>query len=96
MDMEQEHNSLERSLGRVEGQLNSLVAVVNTLSANITSLSNDFATMEKGRLTALEVKFATLSTEIELKAKNSGMVSGAIISVIVSVASAFILYYATK
>lgn len=90
-----EHNNLERSIGRLEGKLDSTVFMMTSISNDVSGLRNDFATMEKGRLTALEVKFAGLSSEMKVKARNSAMLAGAIISIAVSVISAIIIYFVT-
>lgn len=99
MTEEQEHNSLERSMGKIEGQMSSLISVVSTLSADIKSLSNDFSTMEKGRLTKAEVNIATMAEvisnlrdELSQKTKNSAMLYGGIISIGVSIISALVIY----
>lgn len=55
--------SVERSLGRVEGKLDSLIVAVG-------SLQGAFDALEKGRLSVLEVKFATLNTEVAATARN--------------------------
>lgn len=89
---EQVHNNLERALGRLEGKLDGMVNIVNTVSNDVSSLRNDFGTMEKGRLTALEVKFASMSSESKAKAKISGFWGGAAVSLIISVLGEIILY----
>lgn len=79
-----ERTDFERSLGRVEGKLDSVISVV-------TDLKSSFDSLEKGRLSRLEVAFATLHTEVSVKAKNSAMWSATIISVVVSVVTAIII-----
>ena len=70
---------VSRSIGRLEGKMDSLIVAVG-------SLQGAFDTMEKGRLSVLEVKFATLHTEVTTKAKSSA----ALWAVAASVVSSFV------
>ena len=84
----QEINTLERSIGRLEGKVDLVVAT-------ITQLSSDFTTMERGRLSVLEVKVNTLQTENKDKARSTAIWVSAIVGVIVSVVSSIIVFYLT-
>ena len=87
--MQQEQEHLERSIGRLEGKLDSVVTMV-------AGLKDSFETMEKGRLSRLEVSFATLKTEVEIRVKNTAMVSAAVTSMVVTVVAGLILYFTTR
>lgn len=80
---------LERSMGRLEGKLDSIVNIV-------ADLKGAFETMEKGRLSRLEVAFNTLQTEIAVKSKNTTIVWSAVISVATSVAAAVVIHLLVK
>lgn len=83
---------IERSFGRMEGKLDSLTTSITDLKGAIVGVQNDFATMEKGRLTRLEVNFATLQTETAYRAKTAAIITGIITSVLSSVVAGTILY----
>ena len=80
-----EETNMERSIGRLEGKLDLVVT-------SITGLQSAFDTMEKGRLSRLEVSFNTLQTQVSLKAKSSALWYGLIASASTSVISGVILY----
>ena len=79
------------NIGRLEGKMDSVLTMISEVKGDVTSLRNDFGTMEKGRLTALEVKFATLTTEITTKAKNMAIYVGIAVSIVSSVVSAVVI-----
>ena len=82
-------DSVERSIGRLEGKLDSVITIVG-------SLKEAFDSLEKGRLSKLEVAFATLETQVSLKAqdsaKSSAMIYSIVASIISSVLAAFIVW----
>ena len=80
-----EQVDLERAIGRVEGKLDLVVT-------SISELKNAFDTMEKGRLSRLEVLFATLETQISVKARSTAMWTSAALSILTSVAAGVIIY----
>ncbi len=82
--MTNEPNGIERSIGRIEGKLDLMI---NT----ITDLKTSFDSLEKGRLTRLEVAFNTLQTEIEYKAKSVATWRALVFSIIASVISAILV-----
>lgn len=81
-----EDKNVERSIGRLEGKLDSVISLVG-------DLKGAFEQMEKGRLSVLEISFATLKTEIEVKARWSAMLMSMIISILVSVISATVIFF---
>lgn len=76
--------SIERSLGRVEGKLDSLIVTV-------THLSNSFQQLESGRVSALESGYATLKAESTSQAKNTAMWVSAFISIGITVIGSFLI-----
>ena len=86
-------DSVERSIGRIEGKLDSAIVAVSQVGGEVKSLRDDFATMEKGRLSRLEVSFASLETTVNLKAKNTAMFWGTIMSIIASIVSAILVSF---
>ena len=78
-------NGIERTIGRLEGKIDSL-------GLTITELKNAFDSLEKGRLSTLEINFAKFYTEIHTKAKNTAMWISALVAIVVSVVSAMIIY----
>lgn len=85
-----EEGDFERAFGRLEGKLDSVVGIV-------AELKGDFAKMERGRLTKLEVAFATLKSELSASTKSeankSAMWASIISSIVSSVIAAVILYF---
>lgn len=79
-------DSVERAIGRLEGKLDSVIKLVGDLGAS-------FDAMEKGRLSRLEVQFATLNTEVEAKAKLSSIWYAALMSIFSAVISGTILFF---
>lgn len=73
-------------IGRLEGKLDSVVSMVGELKGS-------FETMEKGRLSKLEVQFATLYAELSVTARNSAAVWAVAASVIASIISALSIYF---
>lgn len=88
-------DSVGRSIGRIEGKLDAAIASIGNVASEVKSLRDDFSTMEKGRLSRLEVAFATLETTASLKAKNSAVIWSALISVSTSIVSAIIVFWLT-
>ena len=76
---------LERSLGRLEGKMDSMVASMN-------HLASAFDNLEKGRLSTLEINFAKMQVEVYDRAKSSSMWTSAIVSIIVTVVATIIVY----
>jgi ABC-type Fe3+ transport system permease subunit len=83
-----EQQDLERSLGRLEGKMDSMVASMNHL---ISAFDN----LEKGRLSTLEINFAKMQVEVYERTKSSSLWTSAITSVIVSVIAAILVYLIT-
>ena len=77
---------LQRSLGQLEGKMDSMISTMERMA-------NSFDSLEKGRLSRLEVLYATLSTEVAEKAKHTAGWTSAFISVAISAASMIIAYY---
>jgi hypothetical protein len=86
--MNDDSQNLERSIGRLEGKIDGLAIGMGSLKADVVSLSNDFS----GRLSRLEISFATLSTEVSVKAQSKAIWISAGMSFIVSVVSAMVIY----
>lgn len=83
--MEEVNNSeLIRAIGKLEGKMDLMVN-------SVSNLASSFESLEKGRLSRLEIGFATLNTEVKDKARNTAVWSGAIVAIIVSVATAVII-----
>jgi hypothetical protein len=80
-----EQQDLERSLGRLEGKMDSMVASMN-------HLASAFDNLEKGRLSTLEINFARMQVEVYDRAKSSSMWTSAIISLIISTFSGLMVY----
>lgn len=78
-------------LGEVGGKLDSAINAIGIVGSEIKSLRDDFQTMEKGRLSRLEVTFATLETTVSLRAKNSAIVWAGGMSVVTSVVTAVLI-----
>ena len=83
--MKEQLNS-ERSIGRLEGKLDSVISLV-------ADIKGAFEKMEKGRLSVLEISFATLKTEVEVKTRSSAVIISAVISILVGVSSSFIIFW---
>jgi hypothetical protein len=79
-------NQFARALGNLEGKMDSMIITMERMA-------NAFDSLEKGRLSRLEVLYATLSTEVAEKAKHTAGWTSTFISVAISVASAIIIYY---
>lgn len=84
--MENQNNEFERSLGRLEGKMDSMTEVM-------TRLANSFDNLEKGRLSTLEINFAKFYTEINTKAKSIAIIYSIVSAILVSVITAFIIKY---
>lgn len=74
-----------RAVGRLEGKLDSMVAMV-------AELRGDFENMERGRLSKLEVEFATVRTNLSSEMKWNGTVTAIGASIVGSVITGIILY----
>jgi hypothetical protein len=74
-----------QDIGRLEGKMDLLITMVD-------KLSDAFHTLESGRLSELEVKFATMATEVETKAKMSALWWALLASIVTSVTSGIILF----
>lgn len=80
-----DQQDLERSLGRLEGKMDSMVSSMN-------HLTSAFDNLEKGRLSTLEINFAKMQVEVFERAKSSSIWTSAITSVIVTVIASLIVY----
>lgn len=80
--------SLERALGSLEGKMDMMVSAMNGLAASFDSL-------EKGRLSRLEIAFATLkaetTTEAALQSRRVAVFTSAAVSIIVAIVAAVII-----
>jgi len=83
-------------LGEISGKLDSTGAAVISVGNEVKSLRDDFNTMEKGRLTRLEVSFKSLETQVETRAKSSGFWYAIFASASASVISGIVLYALLK
>lgn len=92
-----EHNmgtdSVERSIGVLIGKIDGVQIAVQSMGGEVKSLRDDFASMEKGRLSRLEVSFATLDTEVQIRSKANSMWYAAIMSCLTSIISGVVLYF---
>lgn len=79
---------MQRALGRVEGKLDSTISMLADLKAG-------FDQLEKGRLSRLEVQFATLSTEMASKARNWAALWAIAASIVSSVVAAILISQVT-
>ena len=91
-----EHNtgldSTERTLGLLLGKIDGIHLTVTSICGEVKSLRDDFGTMEKGRLSKLELNLNTLETTLSAKAKNQGFWYAIFASILASVISGVILY----
>ena len=92
MTQETTTTSTERAIGRVEGKLDGVLTLISNTQSEVRGLRDDFGTMEKGRLSKLEVMFATLETTVSVKARNSAIWMAAGISILTSVSAAIVIY----
>lgn len=81
----QDSNEFSRAIGRLEGKMDAMVASVNGLAASFDSL-------EKGRLSRLEISFAELNTKTKDKARTTAMWTSFIVSLICAIISGIIVY----
>jgi len=81
--------NLQRALGRVEGKVDLVVQ-------SIADLKNSFEKMEQGRLSKLEVDFATLHTNVTGSANNHAIWTAAIMTTAGSIVSGIILFLLLK
>lgn len=80
----QELGEFNRSIGRLEGKLDSMVS-------SVQALSSSFENLEKGRLSRLEIAFAEIKTEVNDKSRNTSFWTSAVVSVVMAVLIAFLL-----
>ncbi len=76
-------NNLERSIGKIEGKLDAVVAAVHEMKSSFDSLEN-------GRLSRLEIAFATLQAETTMRAKTVAIWIASGVSIAVSLISALL------
>ena len=81
--------NFERALGRLEGKMDSMVASVNALAASFESL-------EKGRLSRLEIAFATLKGETTAESTSTARWTSAIWAGGITLAGTLILHFVFK
>ena len=93
--MENNEYEVQRSLGRIEGNLTQIMNEMKLIRDDHAGLRGEFQKLEAGRLTRLESAFATSEAVGHTKAKNTAMwtsvIVGGIVSVIVGIILAFIL-----
>ena len=85
-------SAIERSIGRLEGKVDGITNDIKIMSESMNALRASFDILEKGRLSRLEVNFATLQAEINTRAKNIALWAGAIVSGCISIVSGIIIY----
>lgn len=78
MPKKEEGDNLERSLGRLEGKMDSVMSTVTALAAS-------FENLEKGRLSNLEIAFAKIQTEVSERSRSTAVLTSSIVSLIVAV-----------
>ena len=90
-------NNVERSIGRLEGKIDGMVVDIQNINQSMSNLKAAFDVLEQGRLSGLEVNFAALKTEVNLKAsntaRNTAVWFSGIMSLSVSVISALITFF---
>lgn len=89
MEKPTDTNSFERALGRLEGKMDSMVNSVNALASSFESL-------EKGRLSRLEIKVAEIVTESNQKTKNTASWVAALVALLVAVIPQLIFFLIKK
>lgn len=89
MDEDSKGADFSRALGRLEGKMDSVVAAVTAISASFESL-------EKGRLSRLEIAFATLKGETATESTATARWTSAIWSLGVTIGSVLILHFVFK
>ena len=96
-DMLQSQNkmsaNLERSIGRLEGKVDVVIEDIKLISDNMTALRASFDILEKGRLSNLEVSFASLQAKVQERARNTALIYSGTISFAISILSAIITRY---
>mgnify|MGYP001585274017 CR=1 FL=1 len=88
--------STQKDIGRLEGMMAAIHSLVSETRGDVKSLRNDFMEMEKGRLSRLEVAFATVQTEVSLKARNTAVWFALVSSIAASVITGTILFLITN
>ena len=88
--------STERDLGKLEGKMDGLIVSMGELTKEVAALRGDFGSLEKGRLSTLEVAFARFEAEVSTKARTTGVWWGLAGSVFTSVTAAILLYFILK
>ena len=78
--------SFERALGRLEGKMDAMVSSVNALASSFESL-------EKGRLSRLEIKVAEIVTETGSKSRNVALWVSSIVVIVGGIVSNIVAYY---
>ena len=89
-------NNVERSIGRLEGKIDGMVMDIQNVNQSMTNLKSSFDVLEQGRLSGLEVRFATLQAEVSLKAKNTAMWASSIVAGAISIISGAVLFFIAK
>ena len=88
-----QNENVERSIGNLEGMMSGMLTSLSQIHNDLKALRDDFNTMERGRLTRLEVAFNTLQTEIEVKAKSVATYRSVLASIVAATVSGTILYF---
>lgn len=89
-------NNVERSIGRLEGKIDGMSVDIQNINQSMTNLKAAFDTLEQGRLSGLEVNFAKLESQVRERAKITATFYASLISIIVSVISASIIFFIIK
>lgn len=77
-------NNLERSIGKLEGKMDAMIATMERLASS-------FDNLEKGRLSTLEINVAKMQTEVSEKSRSTALWTAGTVSIIVGVAVAIVI-----
>jgi len=84
--------NIERSIGRVEGKLDAMSIEISQLNQEMKSLRAAFDILEQGRLSGLEVQFATLNAQVAVRAKTTALWTSAVISGSITILTSIVIY----
>lgn len=85
--------NLERSIGRLEGKVDGMSVNVQNIDQSMKDLRASFDTLEAGRLTGLEISFASLKAKTQAESRNTALIFAGMISLVISIISIVIGYY---
>jgi len=78
MDDLQNKPDISRAIGRLEGKVDLMVT-------SISNLASSFESLEKGRLSRLEIAFAELNTSVKDKARVTAIWTAGIMTIVTSI-----------